>query len=424
MMSFLARLPLAVLLAAALLASSPSAFAQAQLSQGIAAIVNDDVISIHDLDSRLTLVLVTSRLADTPENRQRLAPEVLRTLIDETLKRQEMRKQNITVSPADLDRGLAQVSQQLRIQQNELSPYLEQQGVRMSTLIEQMEAEIGWIKTIQRLAGDRATVSRREVDEEIARVRSSGVEYRLSEIFLSVDDPADQSRVEDQARRLVTEARSGANFPALARSFSQGPSAGEGGDLGWVTRENLDEQIEKVVSQMQPGEISDPLRGQGGYFVLFLAGRRSSEAAAAGRVSLAMQQVFLPLPRTAPDTDAAARAQAAMELAQNASDCPTLAERARAAGAQVSTSSGPVDLQEMPPELRQLVGPLPKGGVTQPIRTSEGVLVLMVCDRQEEASGEEQRAQIERRLRDQRLADVSRRQLRDLRRSALLDIRL
>ena len=137
-----------------------------------------------------------------------------------------------------------------------------------------------------------------------------------------------------------------------------------------------------------------------------------------------MQQVFLPLPRTAPDTDAAARAQAAMELAQNASDCPTLAERARAAGAQVSTSSGPVDLQEMPPELRQLVGPLPKGGVTQPIRTSEGVLVLMVCDRQEEASGEEQRAQIERRLRDQRLADVSRRQLRDLRRSALLDIRL
>ncbi|MFO1119765.1 MAG: SurA N-terminal domain-containing protein [Rhodospirillales bacterium] len=213
MMPFLARLPLAILLAAALLALSPSADAQTQRSQGIAAIVNDDVISIHDLDSRLTLVLVTSRLADTPENRQRLAPEVLRTLIDEALKRQEMRKQNITVSPADLDRGLAQVAQQLRIQPNELSAYLEQQGVRMSTLIEQMEAEIGWIKTVQKVAGDRATVSRREVDEELARVRSSGVEYRLSEIFLSVDDPADQSRVEEQARRLVTEARTGAAFP-------------------------------------------------------------------------------------------------------------------------------------------------------------------------------------------------------------------
>lgn len=423
-MSLFLRLSILVLLAAAPLASLSPTLAQTQQRQGIAAIVNDDVISLHDLDSRLTLVLVTSRLANTPENRQRLAPEVLRTLIDEALKRQEMRKQNITVSQADLDRGLAQVSQQLRIQPNELSGYLEQQGVRMSTLIEQMEAEIGWIKTVQRLAGDRTSVSRREVDEELARVRSSGVEYRLSEIFLSIDDPADQSRVEEQARRLVTEARTGANFPSLARSFSQGPSAQDGGDLGWVTREDLDEQIEKVISQMQPGEISDPLRGQGGYFILFLAGRRSSDATAGGRVSLAMQQVFVPLPRTATETEMAARAQSLTQLAQNAPDCPAFAERARAAGAQVSTSPGQVDLQQMPPELRQLVGPLPKGGVTQPIRTSEGVLVLMVCDRQEDASGDEQRAQIERRMRDQRLAAVSRRQLRDLRRSALLDIRI
>ncbi|MFO1119766.1 MAG: hypothetical protein U1E38_06550 [Rhodospirillales bacterium] len=51
-------------------------------------------------------------------------------------------------------------------------------------------------------------------------------------------------------------------------------------------------------------------------------------------------------------------------------------------------------------------------------------MLLMVCDRQEESSGEEQRAQVERRMRDQRLAAVSRRQLRDLRRSALLDIRI
>jgi peptidyl-prolyl cis-trans isomerase SurA len=77
----------------------------------------------------------------------------------------------------------------------------------------------------------------------------------------------------------------------------------------------------------------------------------------------------------------------------------------------------------MPPELRALVAPLPPGGATRPIRTTEGILVLMVCERQEDADGDEQRAQIERRLRDQRLAATSRRQLRDLRRAALLDIR-
>ncbi|MBL8666741.1 MAG: peptidylprolyl isomerase [Rhodospirillales bacterium] len=423
-MSLFLRLSILVLLAASpLLAPSPT-FAQTQQRQGIAAIVNDDVISLHDLDSRLTLVLVTSRLPDTPENRQRLAPEVLRSLIDEALKRQEMRKQNITVSQADLDRGLLQVSQQLRVQPNEVSAYLEQQGVRMATLIEQLEAEIGWIKSVQKIAGDRATVTRSDVDEELARVRSTGVEFRLSEIFLSVDDPADQGRVEEQARRLVTEARTGANFAALARSFSQGPSAGDGGDLGWVNQDDLDEQIARVVAGMQPGQVSDPIRGQGGYFVLFLAGSRSSEGTTGTRIKLMLQQVYIPLPTGAQDAVVAAQASALTEMARNSPDCPALADRARSIGAQVNTSPGPIDIQQMPVELRQMVAPLPKGGTSQPVRTSDGVLVLMVCDRQEEAADDQQRQQIERRLRDQRLAAVGRRQLRDLRRSALVDVRI
>ena len=423
-MPLLLRLSILALLAAVPLASASPTLAQTQQRQGIAAIVNDDIISLHDLDSRLTLVLVTSRLPDTPENRQRLAPEVLRTLIDEALKRQEMRKQNITVSQADLDRGLLQVSQQLRVQPNELSAYLEQQGVRMSTLIEQLEAEIGWIKSVQKIAGDRATVSRGDVDEELARVRSSTVEFRLNEIFLSMDDPADQGRVEEQARRLVAEARGGANFPALARSFSQGPSAGDGGDLGWVNQDDLAEQIGRVVAEMQPGQVSDPIRGQGGYFVLFLAGRRSGEGNSGTRTRMVLQQVYTALPTGAQDADVAARANALMEMARNSPDCPALADRARSAGAQVNTSPGPIDIQQMPAELRQLVLPLPKGGTSQPIRTSDGVLVLMVCDRQEEAGDDEQRQQIERRMRDQRLAAVGRRQLRDLRRSALVDVRI
>ncbi|MBK8210933.1 MAG: peptidylprolyl isomerase [Rhodospirillales bacterium] len=425
MLLFPPRIPLVVLFVVSLLALLPSAAVRAQDAQGIAAIVNEDVISVHDLDSRVTLVLVTSKLDDTPENRRRLLPEVMRTLIDERLKRQEMRKQNITVAQNELDRALTQVAQQLRVEQNDLAIYLRQRGVPMATLLEQLEAEIGWIKAVQRLAGDRAVVSRREVDEELARVRSSGVEYRLAEIFLPIDDPANQARVEQQSLQLVTEARGGANFPALARTFSQGPSAAEGGDLGWVTREDLDEPIEKVVSQMQPGQVSDPIRGQGGYFILFLAGRRSGDAAtSAGRVSMSMQQVFLPLPRTASQTEVAARVSTAQEIAQGSNDCAAFAERGRAAGAQVAASPNAVDVQQMPPELRQLVGPLQAGGVTQPIRTNDGVMVLMVCERQVEAGDDEQRAQIERRLRDQRLATTSRRQIRDLRRAALLDVRI
>jgi len=419
------RILIIAVVAVPLTISRPSA-ASAQGAQGIAAIVNNDVISALDLDSRVTLVLVTSNLPDTPENRRRLLPEVLRTLIDEALKRQEMRKQSITVPQADVDRALAQVAQQLRVPPTELGTFLQQRGVSMSTLIEQLEAEIGWIKVVQRLAGDRAVVTREEVDEELGRDRRSGIEYRLGEIFLPVDNPADQARVEQQALQLVTEARGGANFPALARAFSQGPSASEGGDLGWVSRDDLDEQIGNVVSQMQPGQISEPVRAQGGYFILFLAGQRSGDSGSAPtqRVLMSLQQAYLPLSATAPTTEVATQAKAAQSIIEGTTTCDAFAERGHAAGAQVSASPGTIDLQQMPSELRQLLLPLPAGGTTQPIRTSDGVLVFMVCSRQEGDATNEQRAQIERRLRDQRLAATSRRQLRDLRRSALLDIRI
>ena len=85
-------------MATAISASSPQ-------QQGIIAIVNDDVISSHDLNSRMALFLATSNAEDTPENRRRLAPEVLRTLIDDVLKRQEMRRRNITVSQSEIDRS-------------------------------------------------------------------------------------------------------------------------------------------------------------------------------------------------------------------------------------------------------------------------------------------------------------------------------
>jgi peptidyl-prolyl cis-trans isomerase SurA len=399
--------------------------AQAQQHQGIAAIVNDDIISLHDLNSRISLFLATSNLADTPENRARLAPDVLRTLIDDKLKRQEMRRQNISVSQAELDRALTQIAGQVRIQPSDLPRFLASRGVGMPTLIDQLETEIGWQMAVSRIAADRAVISPNEVDEELARVQGSReVEYRLAEVFLPIDDPADQPRVEELAMQLVAETRSGANFPTLARTFSQGPSAADGGDLGWVSRQELDPQIESVVARLQPGEVSEPIRAQGGYFILFLAARRSGDGAADGpKVIMVLQQVFLPLPRTASDPEVSDRAKQAGEIAAGAASCSDLAQRGRAAGAAVGNPA-PVDLQQLPPELRQLIAPLRVGEMTPPVRSTEGFLVLMVCDRQEQAAEGDQRTAIERRLREQRLSAVGRRELRDLRRAALLDIRV
>src|SRR5262245_32279568 len=96
------------LLAAALLIGLPAAAQQNfQSVERIAAVVNDDVISISDLDGRLRLALVSSGLPANEESRKRLTPDVLRLLIDETLQMQEAKRLKLSVSEDDVDRAIA-----------------------------------------------------------------------------------------------------------------------------------------------------------------------------------------------------------------------------------------------------------------------------------------------------------------------------
>lgn len=294
----------------------------------------------------------------------------------------------------------------------------------MSALVDQVESEIGWLKAINRIAGDRVAIGPEEIEEELTRSRGSdGVEFRVAEIFLSVDDPTEQPRVEELARRLVANTRNGANFAALARTFSQGPSATAGGDLGWLPRDELDGQLASVLTTLQPGQVSDPIRGPGGYFILYVADRRSREETPTGRTMVTLQQAFVPVSTTAPtEAELGQKARATQDLAAGANTCAELETRSEESGA-MSRTLGPIDAHQLPPEVQKVISSLAPGESTPPVRVAEGFLVLMLCDRNlEDAST--QRSVTERRLRDQRLSVIARRQLRDLRRSALLDVRL
>ncbi len=75
----------------------------------IAAIVNDEVISAFDLVSRIRMVLISSSIPDTPETRQRIAAQVLRSLVDEKLELQEAKRQNVTATDAEINKALEQI---------------------------------------------------------------------------------------------------------------------------------------------------------------------------------------------------------------------------------------------------------------------------------------------------------------------------
>src|SRR5215468_2208810 len=265
----------------------------------IAAVVNDEVISVGDLQSRLKMVMLSSNLADSLENRQRIANQVLRTLVDEKLQIQEAKRQNISATEDEINKAIAQIAKQNNMQSAQLDQVLKANGIERSALIDQLTASIVWSKLVRRLVSQTNVVSDEEIDYALERAKEAVNEpqSRVAEIFLAVDNPRQEDEVRRLAERLTEQMRQGARFSAVAQQFSQSATAAVGGDIGWVRPEQLSLDLGKAVSQMRPGELSPPIRTGAGYYLLLVLDRRAGRSgASAEEAVLHLVQVVFPLP--------------------------------------------------------------------------------------------------------------------------------
>lgn len=281
------RLPLQlmalVLGLAAILVEPQVGLAQAP-PQRIAAVVNDDVITSQDLLDRLELALVTSGLPPNQESRQRLAPQVMRGMIDEKLQIQEARRLGLSVTEAEIDQALDTIATRNRTDRANLLRYLEASRINPRTLREQLRAQIAWLKVAGREIRPKIVVTQEQIDFTLRRsAADGGAEVLLSEILLPVYDRSQEGAVTAQAAELVQSLRAGADFAALAGQVSSAASAERGGDLGWVRVASLAPDLRAPVAALQPGQVSDPLLGANGVRILQVRERRQNQTAPVDR---------------------------------------------------------------------------------------------------------------------------------------------
>jgi peptidyl-prolyl cis-trans isomerase SurA len=244
-----------------------------------AAVVNDDIISVLDLAMRVQLAIIASGLEDSQDVRRRMTPQVLRGLIDERLQMQEAKRLDILVTDVQVAGALEQIAQQNNMTEGQFLTMLRNRGVIPTTLIDQIRAQIAWQAIVQRRIRPKVEIFPEEVEEVAARLsaRRGAIERRVAEIFIPVETAVQESEALSNANRLLDELRRGANFAGLARQFSQSSTASLGGDLGWVRDGELDEELNNVLAQMGPDEVSLPIRTLSGFHILLLRDMRKNE---------------------------------------------------------------------------------------------------------------------------------------------------
>jgi peptidyl-prolyl cis-trans isomerase SurA len=401
--------------------------AYSQSVQRIAAIVNDELITAYDLESRIRLVMFSTRLSNTPDTRRRIRNQVLRTLVDERLQLQEAKRRNISVSKRDLRRAKLRIEKQNKMPKGGLERILARNQIPVSAMDAQLRTGIAWSKLIGRRLRPRITVGDDEIDEalEDLKTRQGQTEYRLGEILLAVNGPEEESNVRRTAERIVDQIKKGARFSAIARQFSQSATAAVGGDLGWIHESELDKPLREIVPNLSRGSLSNPLKTVAGYRIIRLQGVRKIAQTATTPVTVDLKQIFLPLGRSADPVDIEAQIDLAKTVRDTAASCQDFGVLAKEIGSPRSPNLGKFALKDLSPAIRAIVKDVKAGKISDPVKMPEGVLVLMVCSR--EGGGgviklPERDAVADRIMRD-RLSLSARRYMRDIRLSAVIDIR-
>ena len=417
--------PLSYLLgvcALALLSSLP-AFS-ADESERVAVVVNDDIISVHDLDQRLKLTLLTANLGDSVETRSRVMPQVIRRLIDEHLELQEAHKQKVEVDAGEVANAIANIEHQNRMPKGAMEKLLRSRGVDPETLRQQVKADLAWSDVVHQELTRDIHVGDDAVNTRLANLKANlgKPEYLAGEIFLAVEGPRNEEQVRGLAERLIEQLRQGAPFQALAQQFSQN---GGGGQLGWVSEGMLDDELMRALGRLQVNSITSPIRTNDGYHIMLLIDKRKIGDGMSSGPSVDLLTVELTSLPSATFAERDLQLQRFKESMAPIKGCDAIENASKNMPSVTYSRVEKVPELSLPPEVLNLIGKPPQGELSDALDMVNERRFFAVCGRHaDESGGLPSYDDIKRRMENEQLENLARRYLRDLRRNAYVDVRI
>jgi peptidyl-prolyl cis-trans isomerase SurA len=205
----------------------------------------------------------------------------------------------------------------------------------------------------------------------------------------------------------------------VARQFSAAATAASGGDAGWVSLGEMPPEVDAVLDQLRPGQLSQPIPVKDGVYIIYLRDKRSG----AGETLVNLKQAAVALTATATPEEIEAARVKLEGVRGSIKDCATLEATAGKTPGVVAGDLGEAEIADLAPEFKTAAQTLKVGEVSAPIRTKVGLHVLAVCGKRSAGAAQIDHDQIESRLTGQQLSMIARRYMRDLRNSATIETR-
>lgn len=399
-------------------------------SYRVLAVVGEEPISTLDALERLRLMITTSNLADAPETRERLMPQVVKQLIDEKLQKQEAERRGLRVNEDEIDDAVAGIETQNGRAPGSLKSYIESRGTPWRAFLEQVRGQLVWQKLLGQAIRPQVKVSDSELQRaaQNRRLRGKEEEVNITPLVLPVESPEMAAQVEALANKLVAEVRAGASLEEVAAQFTKGSAAPQGSEPSfWVPLSQMEPALAAAITKM-PGKtgLLDPIRTRRGYQILRVNDRRSqAQVTTEDPTQVVMKEILLPLAAEAGPGELEATLQIAAKIAEHPGSCldegvaGLEGEEAEAVKVNFLRSA----LPSLPAYARKQAESLAVGEVGEPFATPEGIRFYILCEKVEIPVAVVPDDKLREALLKEKLELESAKFMRNLRRETFVEVR-
>ena len=404
----------------------------AEYLDGIAAVVEDDIILESELASEVSAIagrLKSNNVQLPPE--EVLYKQVLERLIIDKLQNQLAQKAGLKVTDEMVNESIVNIAQQNGLDMESFKREISNQGMDYGAFKENVRKEIVINQLRSHEIGSRVKVSEQEIDhylETEISTQDQNVKYLLGHILISVPEGASPEMIQaeqEEARSVTEQLRLGDDFKQMAVSVSDGANALQGGELGWRTLNQLPTLFVDVVKSMSKGDVADPIRSPGGFHILKLMDSTGVESHIITETQA--RHILVKTNALINDAEARKRLEAIAGRIADGDDFATLAKaNSDDTGSAINGGDlGWVTPGMLVPPFEKAMSELEINEISQPVQTQFGWHLIQVLDQRTKDNREQQKKnQARDEIRKRKIEEETELWLRRLRDEAYVDIRL
>ena len=317
------------------------------------------------------------------------------------------------------------MERRFNVPKGKLNEFITEKNIDKADAISQLKTSLGWTRAVQRRFINHLKINDDEIDLIIKKVKDNigKPQFKVSEIFIPINELNTEARAKELVEKVYRDLKQGANFSEIAKGLSAAATAVNNGKMGWILSGQLSPALDEPLRIIEKGAITKPIKTNNGYYLLKLEDRRLFLEFDPSKIRVTLLQMLIQTPPNGANLDALFNTKLRTLL----STVTTCAQLKRVSTNLKNTSIrelGKFYMGELSSELKVLISNSKVGAPTTPVKSEEGISILSVCNRTTPPSNIPSRADVKRRLQGEKLENLARKYLRDLRRDAFIEIRI